>query len=53
VVKHIERLGADTILHLDVSGLPSLVVRTDGDRPIAVGEMLFASPVAGKEHSFV
>ena len=53
VVKHIERLGADTILHLDVSGLPSLVVRTDGDRPISVGEMLFASPVAGKEHSFV
>ncbi|NTI63174.1 ABC transporter ATP-binding protein [Agrobacterium rhizogenes] len=53
VVRHIERLGADTVLHLDVPDLPSLVVRADGDRPVSIGETLFASPVAGKEHSFV
>ena len=53
VIKHIERLGADTVLHLDVPELPSLVVRADGDRPVSVGETWFASPVAGKEHRFV
>ncbi|GAJ92668.1 ABC transporter ATP-binding protein [Agrobacterium sp. SHOUNA12C] len=53
VVRHIERLGADTVLHLDVPDLPSLVVRADGDSPVSIGETLFASPVAGKEHSFV
>ncbi len=51
-VKHVERLGADTIVFLDVEELRSLVVRTDGDRPITVGQVLFASPVEGKEHRF-
>ncbi|CAN7669471.1 ABC transporter ATP-binding protein [Rhizobium sp. LjRoot258] len=52
VVRHIERLGADTVVYLDVPDLPSLVVRTDGDRPISIGETLFASPSKGKEHRF-
>ncbi|CDM62664.1 MULTISPECIES: ABC transporter ATP-binding protein [Rhizobium] len=52
VVRHIERLGADTVVYLDVPDLPSLVVRTDGDRPISIGETLFASPSNGKEHRF-
>jgi multiple sugar transport system ATP-binding protein len=51
-VRHIERLGADTVIHLDVPELQVLVVRTDGDRQISVGETLFASPVNGKEHRF-
>jgi ABC-type sugar transport system ATPase subunit len=51
-VRHIERLGADTVIHLDVPELQVLVVRTDGDRQISVGESLFASPVNGKEHRF-
>ncbi|WP_431324147.1 ABC transporter ATP-binding protein [Rhizobium sp. YTU87027] len=52
VVRHIERLGADTVVHLDVSELASLVVRTEGDRLISVGETLFATPFKGKEHRF-
>jgi len=51
-VRHIERLGADTVVFLDVERLPSLVARTDGDRPLSFGQTLFASPVQGKEHRF-
>ncbi|MET3855945.1 ABC transporter ATP-binding protein [Rhizobium sp. OAE497] len=51
-VRYVERLGADAIVYLDVPGLPSLVVRTDGDRRLEIGEKLFASPVAGKEVRF-
>jgi multiple sugar transport system ATP-binding protein len=51
-VRHIERLGADTVVHLDVAELTSLVARTDGDRPIHIGEALFATPLTGKGHRF-
>ncbi len=51
-VRHIERLGADTVVYLDVPELQTLVVRTDGDRPVTTGETQFASPLAGKEHRF-
>ncbi|KRB51490.1 sugar ABC transporter ATP-binding protein [Rhizobium sp. Root708] len=51
-VRHIERLGADTVVFLDAEQLPSLVARTDGDRPLSIGQTLFASPVQGKEHRF-
>ncbi|MDM9624256.1 ABC transporter ATP-binding protein [Rhizobium sp. S96] len=51
-VRHIERLGADTVVHLDVPNLPSLVARTDGDRELSPGQTLFASPLVDKEHRF-
>jgi multiple sugar transport system ATP-binding protein len=51
-VRHIERLGADTVVYLDVPELQTLVVRTDGDRPVTTGETQFASPLSGKEHRF-
>ncbi len=51
-VRHIERLGADTVVFLDTQ-LPSLVARTDGDRPLSIGQTLFASPMQHKEHRFV
>jgi len=51
-VRHIERLGADTVVYLDVPELQTLVVRTDGDRPVKIGETQFASPTTGKEHRF-
>ncbi|GAA3083980.1 sn-glycerol-3-phosphate ABC transporter ATP-binding protein UgpC [Rhizobium viscosum] len=51
-VRHIERLGADTVIYLDVPELQTLVVRTDGDRPVKTGETQFASPLSGKEHRF-
>jgi len=33
-------------------GLPSLMVRTDGDRRVEIEEKLLASPVVGKEVRF-
>ncbi|MBB3310335.1 multiple sugar transport system ATP-binding protein [Rhizobium sp. BK196] len=51
-VRHIERLGADTVIYLDVPELQTLIVRTDGDRSVMIGEIQFASPLAGKEHRF-
>jgi hypothetical protein len=48
-VRHVERLGADTIVHLDVPGLGSLVARTSGDRTFRHGEPVMASPMEGKE----
>jgi ABC-type sugar transport system ATPase subunit len=51
-VRHIERLGADTVVYLDVPELQTLMVRTDGDRPVAIGDTQFASPINGKEHKF-
>jgi len=51
-VRHIERLGADTVIPLDVPELQVLVVRPDGDRQSSDDETLFASPVNGKEHRF-
>ncbi|MBO9112721.1 MULTISPECIES: ABC transporter ATP-binding protein [Rhizobium/Agrobacterium group] len=51
-VRHIERLGSDTVVHLDILQLRSLIVRTDGDSQISMGETVYASPVQGKEHRF-
>jgi multiple sugar transport system ATP-binding protein len=30
-VRHVERLGADTIVYLDIPGLGEMVVRADGE----------------------
>jgi len=49
-VRHIERLGADAILHLTVEGLGALVVRTQGDTRLKPEDMVWASPIDGKEH---
>jgi ABC-type sugar transport system ATPase subunit len=51
-VKHIERLGADAILYLQVEGLGQLVARDKGDSPYQLGAMVWATPVAGTEHRF-
>ena len=51
-VRHIERLGADTIVHIDATELGPLVARSPGDIAIAPGNHIFASPMPGKEHRF-
>ncbi|MDD7970910.1 ABC transporter ATP-binding protein [Roseinatronobacter alkalisoli] len=43
-VRHVERLGADTILHLDVPELGALVARTDGNCSFHPGQVVQASP---------
>ena len=47
-LRHIERLGADAILHLDVAELGLLVVRTAGDTTLALGDQCWASPMPDK-----
>jgi multiple sugar transport system ATP-binding protein len=49
-VTHIERLGADAIVHLDVERLGALVARDRGNTEIKLGDTVWASPMSGHEH---
>jgi multiple sugar transport system ATP-binding protein len=51
-VRHVERLGADAIIYLDVPQLGELVARTEGETRLALGAEIFASPQPGAEHRF-
>ena len=51
-VRHIERLGADAILYLDVPELGEMIVRAEGETPFSPGMMVWANPVEGMEHRF-
>jgi ABC-type sugar transport system ATPase subunit len=51
-VRHVERLGADTVIYLDVPGLGEMVVRTDGDANPAIGSLQGVSPVEAREFRF-
>jgi ABC-type sugar transport system ATPase subunit len=51
-VRHVERLGADTVVYLDVPGLGEMVVRTDGDSDPAIGARQGVSPVPGREFRY-
>lgn len=51
-VRHIERLGADTVVYLDHPTLKQIVARVPGDFEIESGEVVHASPMSGKEHRF-
>jgi ABC-type sugar transport system ATPase subunit len=48
-VRHVERLGADTVIYLDVPTLGEMVVRADGDSSPAIGSSQGVSPVPGRE----
>ncbi|WP_269581173.1 ABC transporter ATP-binding protein [Roseibium sp. Sym1] len=51
-VRHIERLGADTIVHLELGEDRDLVARAPGDMHVLPGMDLYASPLPGKEYFF-
>ncbi|ANM12887.1 MULTISPECIES: ABC transporter ATP-binding protein [unclassified Rhizobium] len=51
-IRHVERLGADAILYLDIADLGEMVVRTEGETLFAPGMTVWASPVEGAEHRF-
>jgi len=51
-VRHVERLGADTIVHMDCDQLGPLIARVDGARTFAPGEKLFATPDRSREVRF-
>ncbi|MBP2449007.1 ABC transporter ATP-binding protein [Rhizobium leguminosarum] len=52
IIRHIERLGADAILYLDVADLGEMVVRAEGETQFAPGMTVWANPVEGAEHRF-
>ncbi len=51
-VRHIEHLGADTVIYLDVPSLGELVARVAGEMAADRGDMLWASPMPGREFRF-
>jgi ABC-type sugar transport system ATPase subunit len=51
-IRHLERLGADAILYLDVMGLGEMIVRTEGETPYSSGATVWAEPIEGAEHRF-
>jgi multiple sugar transport system ATP-binding protein len=51
-VRHVERLGADTIVYLDIRGLGEMVVRTDGEQFPKVGSVCGVAPLPGREFRF-
>jgi ABC-type sugar transport system ATPase subunit len=48
-VRHIERLGADAILHLQAEGMGPIVARTSGDTSLNIGSICWATPNPEKE----
>ena len=52
MVRHVEHLGADTIIYLQVPGLGEMVARANGDIPAHIGDSLWASPLEGREFRF-
>ena len=48
-IRHVERLGADTIVYLAVPGVGDMVVRTGGDANPAIGAQQGVSPVPERE----
>jgi ABC-type sugar transport system ATPase subunit len=48
-VRHVERLGADTVIYLDVPGLGEMIVRTDGDANPAIGSAQGVTPIEGRD----
>ena len=51
-VRHVERLGADTVIYLDVPDLGEMVVRADGDTNPPIGSLQGVSPVEGRDFRY-
>jgi ABC-type sugar transport system ATPase subunit len=51
-VRHVERLGADTIVHLEVDGMGKMIVRTIGENNPLPGSELWLTPLKEREHRF-
>ena len=51
-VRHVERLGADTVIYLNVPALGEMLVRTDGDANPAIGSSQGVVPVEGRDFRY-
>ena len=51
-VRHVERLGPDTVIYLDVPELGEMVVRTNGDTNTPIGSKQGVHPQPGRDFRF-
>ncbi len=51
-VRHVEHLGADTVVYLQVPDMGELVARVTGEFRAGHGDTLWANPVPGKDFRF-
>ncbi len=51
-VRLVERLGADSILHIDAEGPGVMVVRAEGNTIFSAGQPVWLTPQPGAEHKF-
>ena len=51
-IKHVERLGADTILHIETDNIGMLLARVGGERSFVSGQSVYASPNPEREIRF-
>lgn len=51
-VRHAEHLGGETLSYVDIDGIGSMTVKTDGEVPINQGETVYLSPKDGHLHVF-
>jgi ABC-type sugar transport system ATPase subunit len=51
-VRHVERLGAEAIIHLDITDMGEMVVRAEGETPFEPGAMVWATPLETAAHRF-
>ena len=51
-VRHVERLGADTVIYLDVPALGEMIVRTDYDANPGIGLSKGVPPVEGRDFRY-
>ena len=51
-VRHVERLGADSVIYLRNDELGSLIARHAGETDLVTGAEVWASPMPGREYRF-
>jgi multiple sugar transport system ATP-binding protein len=48
----VERLGADTVIYLEIAGLGEMIVRADGDTNPPIGSTQGVTPLPGRDFRF-
>ena len=51
-IRHIEQLGADSIIYADVRGVGTFTVRAEGELALQIGQAVHLTPRSGFEHRF-
>ena len=51
-IRHLERLGSDTILYVDLENTGSITVRSPGDYEPLIGDVIYLTPMENSMHLF-